>query len=165
MQIMTGVDQTLEGKINYGARSKFKSEGERRIAYFLDINSIKYQYESGILVQSTEKKPRIWYPDFYLPQFGTYIEYYGLAGQQNYDKGIKTKQSVYSKMGLDVIHIYPWMFTENWQGYIMRDLKRTAKRRYRNLTTKPYWSNYKPSLFSKVTSTKCRYRRCNYSHY
>ena len=162
---MTGTCQTLESKINDGTRPRFKSEGERRIAYFLDTNSIRYQYESGILVQSAEKKPRIWYPDFYLPQFGAYIEYYGLAGQPNYDKGIKAKQSVYCKMGLDVTSVYPWMFSENWQGYIMRDLKRTTKRRYRNLTAKPYWSNRGPSLFGNAPSTQRGYRRCNNRHY
>ena len=129
----------LENVIVESERPKFKSDGERRIAYFLEDNSIRYQYESGVLINS-DNKPRIWYPDFHLPEFGTYLEYYGLAGKQDYDKGIKTKETVYSKMRLDVIPVYPWMFAEDWQGYIMKELKNVTVQRYRKLMNKPYWS-------------------------
>ena len=137
----------LDNIIMRSERPQFKSEGERRIAYFLDTNSIKYQYESGLLVNAAEEKPRIWYPDFYLPEFGSYIEYYGLAGRKNYDRGIKTKEQIYSKMGLDVISVYPWMFAENWQDYIMKELKRSSIRKYRNLKAKPYWSKQKTGTY------------------
>ena len=133
----------LEDRINNGRMSNFKSRGEGRIAYFLDNNSIKYQYEPGVLVNSAGKKHRIWYPDFYLPELGTYIEYYGLAGRKNYDKGIKAKQSVYSKMGMSVIPVYPWMFAENWQKYIIKELKRGTIRRYKNLTAKLYRTQHR----------------------
>ena len=133
----------LEDKIYEAKKPKFKSGGERRVAYFLDNNSIKYQYEPGVLVNSVGEKPRIWYPDFYLPEFGAYIEYYGLAGRNNYDRGIKAKQSVYSKMGMAVISVYPWMFAENWQKYIMKELKRSTLRRYKNLTAKLYRTQHR----------------------
>ena len=144
------MNQNLEEKIDGGNRLNFKSEGERRIAYFLGSNSIKYIYEPGVLINSAQQKPRIWYPDFYLPEFGAYVEYYGLVGNQNYVKGIKTKESMYSKIGMDVIPVYPWMFNKNWRGYIMKELKRTTHRRYRNLMTKKYWSDRKSPLNNKV---------------
>ena len=59
--------QNLEEMIGIKKQLVFKSKGERRIAYFLDSNSIKYKYEPGVLVDSVGQKPRIWYPDFYLP--------------------------------------------------------------------------------------------------
>ena len=121
-------------------RSVFKSEGEQKIAYFLENSSIRYQYESAVLINSDKNKPRIWYPDFYLPEFKTYIEYYGLVGNHSYDTGVKAKESAYLKMGLDVIPVYPWMFKENWQKYIMKELKNVTAQRYRKLMNKPYWS-------------------------
>jgi hypothetical protein len=129
----------LDDIIRYKERPKFKSDGERRIGYFLEDNSIRYKYEPGVLINS-DNKPRIWYPDFHLPEVATYIEYYGLAGKKDYDKGIKTKEAAYSKMGLDVIPVYPWMFEEDWQGYIMKELKNVTVQRYRKLMNKPYWS-------------------------
>lgn len=133
---MTG---NLDDIITGYERPYFKSEGERKIGYFLEDNSIRYQYEPGILINS-ESKPRIWYPDFHLPEFKTYIEYFGLAGKPDYDKGIKTKEAMYSKIGLEMIPVYPWMFAENWQGYIMKELKNVTVQRYRKLMNKPYWS-------------------------
>jgi len=146
----------LENVVGGIGRPKFKSEGERRIAGFLDTNSIKYQYEPNILVNLNDHRPRIWYPDFYLPEFGSYIEYYGMAGQKNYDKGIKLKETVYSKMGMEVVPVYPWMFAENWQDYIMKELKRSTTRRHRNLKTKPYWSEQNTRTYSNAKPTHFR---------
>ena len=49
-------------------------------------------------------------PDYYLPEFAVYIEYFGLAGKQDYDQGIRKKKDTYEKMGLPVISVYPWHF-------------------------------------------------------
>ncbi|EFK08165.1 conserved domain protein [delta proteobacterium NaphS2] len=102
------MNRNLENLLNGNKNPKFKSEGERRIAYFLNENAIRYQYETGVLVHADDHKPRIWYPDFYLPEFGTYIEYYGLKGKRNYDSGIKRKETTYKRMGLEVIPVYPY---------------------------------------------------------
>ena len=149
------IDMNLEHLMEQNYPTKLKSEGERRIARFLEENSIKYQYETGVLVNSPKDRPRIWYPDFHLPEFAAYIEYYGLAGRKNYDRGIKRKESAYSQMGLDVIPVYPWTFTENWQGYIMKELEQTTIRRYKSLLTKPYWSQNRPTQHH-YTSTPTR---------
>jgi len=150
----------LENKIEGSENQTFKSRGESRIAYFLDNNSIKYRYETGVLINSFQDKPRIWYPDFHLPEFGTYIEYFGLAGNPEYDKGIKTKEEIYTKMGLDIIPVYPWMFEENWKGYIMRELKNVTVQRYRKLIKKPYWSKAaSPRYGNSFRSSRPRFYR------
>jgi hypothetical protein len=140
------MEQKLEDIANGKKPPHFKSIGERKIANFLSENSIKYEYERGVLVNAGDNKQRIWYPDFFLQEFKTYIEYYGMVGNQNYDQGIKTKQAVYDKAGMDVISIYPWMFKENWRGYIMHELERNTLRPYRSLMAKPYWSNNRSSI-------------------
>ena len=38
----------------------------------------------------------------------------------------------YEPSAMDVISIYPWMFKENWRGYIMQELERNMLRCYRN---------------------------------
>lgn len=149
--------ENLEDMIEGKKRPNFKSKGERRIARFLDTNSIKYQYESGVLINDNDEKFRIWYPDFHLPEFGTYIEYYGIVGQENYDNGIRVKESVYSKMAMDVIPVYPWMFAENWQDYIMQELERSIIRKYKKLKTKPYWSKQKTCTYHNAMPTHCRH--------
>lgn len=159
------MNQNLEDMVGSKKGLDFKSEGERLIARFLDDNSIKYRYEPGVLVNSYENKPRIWYPDFYLPEFGTYLEYFGLVGQEDYDRGIKRKESTYSKMGLDVIPLYPWTFAEDWQGYIMKELKRTAVHRYRKLLAKPYWSQNRSVSATHVNRSSQGYRKQSFKRY
>lgn len=154
-----GKGPDLEGVIRNNSSGDFKSEGERKIAYFLDANSFKYRYETGVLVRAGSEKTRIWYPDFYLPEFKTYIEYYGMAGNKCYDTGIKTKDSIYAKTGIDVIAVYPWMFAENWEGYIMRELKRGIYRKYRDLAQKPMWSNSKAASYINGSSPSMGYRK------
>ena len=129
-------------------KEHFKSEGERKIAYFLDDNSIRYQYEPGVLVNTTYDKPRIWYPDFHLPEFASYIEYFGLVGKKSYDEGIKMKLSTYHQMGLEVIPVYPWTFSDDWQKYIMDQIEKTTLNRYNTLKSKKYWSQRNPLSYS-----------------
>lgn len=142
-KMLFSMNPTLEHKLRDQGPPDLKSEGERRIADFLESNSIKYHYEPGLLISSVYGKPRIWYPDFYLPEVGAYLEYYGLVGRQNYDEGIKRKETLYSKTGLEVIPVYPWTFNGNWQEYIMKELERITINRYENLMAKPYWSQHK----------------------
>lgn len=144
----------LDIGIGYEPGSSFKSAGEQKIACFLERNSIGYQYEAPVLVQDERQKSRIWYPDFYLNEFKTYLEYFGLAGDRHYDKGIKTKLSVYKSSGIDVIPFYPWMFKENWNGYLMQRLEDITHARYQRLRSKPYWAFRKPSFTS--------YRKASY---
>ena len=152
------MNQTLEHKLRDQEHPSLRSEGERRTAYFLEANSIKYYYEPSLLINS-DNKPRIWYPDFYLPEFSAYIEYFGLAGKQNYDDGIKRKETLYSKAGLSVIPVYPWTFTGNWQEYIMEELESITISRYKNLMTKPYWARHQNN-----TPKHARYQRIT-NHY
>ncbi len=113
-----------------------------------------------IFTQILTNGPYTLYPDFHLPEFGAYIEYFGMAGNPEYDKGIKTKEAMYSKMGLDMIPVYPWMFAENWQGYIMRELKNVTVQRYRKLMNKPYWSKTgSRSYRTSFRSSKPRFYR------
>jgi hypothetical protein len=131
---------SLEGKINQTDRNRYKSKGERKIADFLGCNNIQYLYEAPVLINSYDSKARIWYPDFYLPEFKTYIEYYGLAGNPDYDLGIKKKELSYQKSGIEVISLYPWSFRKDWRGYIMQELESNILRQYHDLMAKPYWS-------------------------
>ena len=152
----------LEERINGNLGPRFKSEGERRIAYFLDTHDIQYIYEPPVLVTPSEKQPRIWYPDYYLPEFAVYIEYFGLAGRQDYDQGIRKKKDTYAKMGLPVISVYPWHFENDWQGYIKDKIYQITNIRQRKAERKLYRSFVPKSTYKKPTShgnprTRARY--------
>ena len=134
------MSKKLETVVEKGCLPDFKSKGERQIGRFLDSNLIKYRYESPILVRGSKGEHRIWYPDFHLTEFEIYIEYYGLAGRPEYDKGIRVKESVYAANHMDVIAIYPWMFSESWKGYLLTEIGRSLRDRLRGFQSKLYRS-------------------------
>ena len=78
---------------------------------------------------SDSDKPKIWYPDFFLPEFALHLEYFGINGNSDYNKRSRHKESVYKTNGLDVISIYPGHFEEDWQGCIAEDIKDVLDRR------------------------------------
>mgnify|MGYP001557092685 CR=1 FL=1 len=129
---------------------QFKSNGERRIAGFLEENQIDYKYEQGVLVQTREKLQRIYYPDFYLTEFNMYIEYYGMAGNPDYDNGIRIKESAYALTGLDVIAIYPKNFRTDWKGHIIKEIETKIQSEYESLSSKPYFSANEYRFFEQV---------------
>lgn len=114
--------------MSYNIESKIKeafsyrSIGERRIAEVLDKYRIDLKYESPVLIQDDHNKQRIWYPDFYLPEFAQFIEYYGLTGDHEYDKAIIKKDSAYRKSSLDVIPVYPANITNGLSEYILHNI-------------------------------------------
>ena len=156
------MNQDLEYKLNKNGKMKFRSKAEKQIAYFLDNNGIKYNYEQPLIINDQNNKQRIWYPDFYLSEYGVYLEYYGLAGQKDYDTGIKRKDVAYNKTGIDVIPIYPWMLQDNWQGYVMQELKQTVSRRFKNLKARPYWHSSNTSSYGRVLPFSGYSRRSRY---
>ena len=128
----------LENRLQGSATNNFKSRGESKIANFLAYNNIKYRYEQAVFIEAGDQKLRIWYPDFYLPEFGMYIEYYGIVGDPDYDKGIKAKESAYAKMGFDVVPVYPYMFAKNWKKYLINKIEDRVEKQYRKISSIPF---------------------------
>ena len=60
-----------------------KSVGELRIANYLALNGIKYEYETPYKIDTRSVERRQYQPDFYLPDADIYIEYLGLDEHNN----------------------------------------------------------------------------------
>jgi hypothetical protein len=118
-------------------KDSFKSDGERKLADFFESYGISYIYERGVFIRD-DGKTKIWYPDFYLPEYAVYVEYYGLVGDPDYDEGIKKKTDIYSSMGIDVIPIFPWNFNEDWKSFILNSLLSISKNRLSSVVQKIY---------------------------
>lgn len=85
---------------------RFRSRLEARWAVFFDALGVKYKYEE----YGFEKDGYSWLPDFYLPQFGTWVEV----------KGGNTTQQDAKKMGaiLDFGSPLPF-FSDSWKGGVI----------------------------------------------
>src|SRR3989338_11233759 len=88
-----------------------KSQGEKAIADILTKYNIDFEYEYPLLIREKKEndgeKLRIWYPDFWLPKYSIIIEYFGMEGNEGYDKMKKAKWEAYKRLHLDCIPVYP----------------------------------------------------------
>jgi hypothetical protein len=105
-----------------------KSHAEKTIADYFTRKGINYQYEPGIRGIYAD-------PDFYLPDYNVYVEYWGLLDaddphtRNKYEKSMKRKMAIYHKNKIKFISIYPrnlrnldWIFRKKLQTATGRQL-------------------------------------------
>jgi len=81
-----------------------QSDGERRIANWLRLNGVVYRYDERIrIVEGYAIRP-----DFYLPEFDVYVEYWGMD-TTDYKIGMLKKQKLYQQEGKRLVSLH---FTE-----------------------------------------------------
>jgi hypothetical protein len=96
----TGVEdkkriRTLKGTL-------VQSDGERRIADWLERRGISYRYDDRLrIIEGFQIRP-----DFYLPEYDVYIEYRGMDTPR-YKAGMCLKQDLYMHAGKKLISLYP----------------------------------------------------------
>jgi hypothetical protein len=125
-----------------------KSDGEQKIADFLTRNGVRYEYErlieAGVWI-FTEKVSR---PDFYLPDYDVYLEYWGMVDVANehdrakYVRSMKWKMRQYHELGLRFISIYPrnlrnldWVFRKKFKEVTGQELPRPSQATPRRTTS------------------------------
>ncbi len=78
-----------------------QSAGERIITDFLSSNSIAFRYDERVrIIEGYSVRP-----DFYLPEFDIYIEYWGMD-TIDYKIGMLKKQKLYQQEGKKLISLY-----------------------------------------------------------
>lgn len=79
-----------------------QSDGERCIADWLASHRIAYRYDERYRILSGHAIR----PDFYLPEFDLYLEYWGMD-TADYKIGMLKKQQLYQQEGKRLISLYP----------------------------------------------------------
>ena len=99
--------KTLQGEL-------VKSHGEKLIADYLFANGIKYAYEDQAKTTKSAFRRGISKPDFYLPEYEVYVEYWGMIDvgdteqRKKYRQDMEWKKKQYYDNGIKFIPIYPW---------------------------------------------------------
>ena len=100
------------------SKQNFESPGEKFIADYFDKKKIKFDYEKELKIGT-----KLLHPDFYLPEFDVYVEYWGKWDNNfEYRKECHDKKISYKKYDIDLVELYPdnlktinqldWKFTE-----------------------------------------------------
>ena len=79
-----------------------QSDGERLICEVLDAERIRYRYDERFRILDGYAIR----PDFYLPEFDVYIEYWGMD-TADYKIGMFKKQQLYQQQGKKLVSLYP----------------------------------------------------------
>lgn len=107
-----------ESRPEYGVQAvtqrgeEVKSLAERRIADYFSRNNIKYVYEREARGKGLLFDYKISSPDFYLPDYDVYVEYWGLVDadhgptRANYVRNMKRKMALYYQNRIRFISIY-----------------------------------------------------------
>jgi hypothetical protein len=107
-----------------------RSKPELQIARLLEQNSIAYKYEHPMAVVD-RGKTKIWYPDFYLPEYGMIIEYFGINGNPDYDERTRHKTGVYKENGIEGLFLNERSLKGDWATKIMDGIEDILKSRLR----------------------------------
>ncbi len=92
-----------------------RSKGEQIIDNWLFNNKIRHTYEKQLIINSNT-----YYPDFYLPDYDKYIEYWGLNTKEYINKKT-TKINNYIKNNIDYINIDDKIL-QNLDDYLNKEL-------------------------------------------
>lgn len=108
----------LENEIRTFQGELVKSYEECEIANFLFRQGIAYEYEANYEVNTSGPDFRIYQPDFYLPDYGIYIEHFGVnennqtpafIDQDTYLEGMKWKRALHEKHQTKLIETYSYL--------------------------------------------------------
>jgi len=121
-------------KREYGVKSvtikgeEVKSIAERKISDYFVKNNINYVYEREAKGKFLFFNYQISSPDFYLPDYDVYVEYWGLVDADDswtraqYVKNMKRKMAIYYQNNIKFISIYPddlknldWIFRRKFK--------------------------------------------------
>lgn len=98
---------------------KLRSFEEVRIANFLFSQAIQYEYERNYEHKTTARGHQQYKPDFYLPDYGIYIEHFGIGrdGKPGFLRGLdavgyrrqmKWKRQLHIARGTTLVESYSW---------------------------------------------------------
>ncbi len=131
--LKTNVPRTMNGE-------DVKSYGELDIANYLFQMGIMYEYEASYIIDTNTNEHGQYHPDFYLPEEGIYIEYFGinrkgevadyfkgkdsLSASETYQNGIEWKRNTHRENNTQMIECYAY---EKFEDVLLTELEKKLK--------------------------------------
>jgi hypothetical protein len=100
------------------------SESEKEVANYLKELNIWWNYEHPIFVYDDRDRPRVWTPDFYLPELGMYIE---VCGSEKFD--YKFREEICKNNKIPIFFVHKYKDKNSWKYYLKRRLIEISEKR------------------------------------
>jgi hypothetical protein len=97
---------------------------ETRVEQFLNELGLHTDFESPVFITDDKKRPRVWSPDFFLPELGIYIEVCG-AKRRAY----KYRREIYQDNKIPVIFVKTYFEEKSWKKWILDEIRRIHQER------------------------------------
>lgn len=115
------IDDGLDCRVQLEQRG---SKGEKQIGRMLTRYDVRYFYEHPVAVID-RGKVRVWYCDFWLPDYGMAIEYAGVINDENYSAGIEHKKMTYAVNGISCVFVDARSLRGYWPKQILEQVRST----------------------------------------
>ena len=91
------------------------TRAEKEVADYLQEINLYWLFENPVFILDEKERPRVWTPDFYLPELGIYIE---VCGQERtcYDY----RKDIYKKNRIQIIFIHQFKKENDWKEYLKK---------------------------------------------
>lgn len=111
--IITMVSQkssrSVYGKMSYA---------EKKVASFLTEKDVWWEFHHPVCVKDEEELTRTWYPDFYLPKLGLYVEVCG-ADREGYER----RKTIFEKNSIPIVFVQTYKEEDMWKNYLLLRIK------------------------------------------
>ena len=145
---------------------KVKSYGEMDIANFLFQNGIRYEYERQYEIDTRTAERYQYYPDFYLPDYKIYIEYFGInekgevpsyftqrgtkSASEEYRVDMEWKKNLHKKQNTVLVDCYAY---ERFNGNLLSLLEEKLKNHgvvFQPISAEELWNRVSENNSSNV---------------
>ena len=141
---------------------KKMTKGEKSVAIYLNDLKIKWKYENPVVVVDGKELSRTWYPDFFLPDFGVYIEVCGLERKKDYDY----RERVYNKNNVKCIFVHTYKDVGIWKHYLkarLREIQEDRQGILKNFISFAKQEDTKPEELERRVQDELNKRLMGYS--
>ena len=119
MALLNAILDLIFPPSRYGVRSRTKrgvqvrSRSEPRIADYFQSIGLRCEYERELVARFWIFSQTIGRPDFYLPDYDVYVEFWGMLEVENdsdrrkYERSMRYKMARYHRRGIKIISLYP----------------------------------------------------------
>ena len=101
------------------------SSPEENVSDYLTRLGLQWIYQSPVFIYDEKKRPRVWTPDFYLPELGIYIE---VCGSERFNYSYRKR--IYQKNGYLIIFIHYYKERTKWKSFLVKRIREIEEQRH-----------------------------------